>query len=230
MKKVVKFINTIVYSLLFLLLTISLGIGFVLLCRPIYYLFIDMFNITQYTQGVSKQDLIFSFNELMDCLVFYKEPFSEGVFAFSESGMNHFLDCRVLFSLDLIVLMISLPLFFLYFFLIRKRKISIYKPFKVSPLFLASFIPIILLGAFAIFALIDVDSAFTFFHSILFPGKSNWVFDYRTDPIILALPLEMFLGYGVIILFIIFAILLTVIIVNSVKIHRIHNVTVYKRR
>ena len=107
MKKVLKTTNTIIYSLLFVLLLVSFAIGFVLLCWPLYYLMIDLFNITNLT-GVSKADLILSFNELMSCLVFYKEPFSEGVFAFSESGMNHFLDCRILFTLDLVVFAISL--------------------------------------------------------------------------------------------------------------------------
>ena len=78
MKKVLKTTNTIIYSLLFILLLVSFAIGFVLLCWPLYYLMIDLFNITNLT-GVSKADLIFSFNELMSCLVFYKEPFSEGV-------------------------------------------------------------------------------------------------------------------------------------------------------
>ena len=205
MKKVLKTTNTIIYSLLFILLLVSFAIGFVLLCWPLYYLMIDLFNITNLT-GVSKADLIFSFNELMSCLVFYKEPFSEGVFAFSESGMKHFLDCRILFTLDLVVFAISLPLF------------------------LANFVPIILLGAFAIFALIDVDSAFKFFHSILFPGKTNWVFDPKTDPIINALPMEVFLSYGIIILSIIFIVLISVITVNSIRIHKNNNVRIYKSR
>ena len=229
MKKVLKTTNTIIYSLLFILLLVSFAIGFVLLCWPLYYLMIDLFNITNLT-GVSKADLIFSFNELMSCLVFYKEPFSEGVFAFSESGMNHFLDCRILFTLDLVVFAISLPLFFVYLLLIGKGKIKIYHPFSASPLFLASFVPIILLGAFTIFALIDVDSAFKFFHSILFPGKTNWVFDPKTDPIINALPMEVFLSYGIIILSIIFIVLISVITVNSIRIHKNNNVRIYKSR
>ena len=126
MKKVLKTTNTIIYSLLFILLLVSFAIGFVLLCWPLYYLMIDLFNITNLT-GVSKADLIFSFNELMSCLVFYKEPFSEGVFAFSESGMNHFLDCRILFTLDLVVFAISLPLFFIYLLLILSYNKFIYQ-------------------------------------------------------------------------------------------------------
>ena len=117
-----------------------------------------------------------------------------------------------------------------YLLLIGKGKIKIYHPFSASPLFLASFVPIILLGTFAIFALIDVDSAFKFFHSILFPGKTNWVFDPKTDPIINALPMEVFLSYGIIILSIIFIVLISVITVNSIRIHKNNNVRIYKSR
>ena len=31
------------------------------------------------------------------------------------------------------------------------------------------------------------------FHSLFFPGKTNWPFDWRTDPIILVLPQDFFL-------------------------------------
>ena len=34
--------------------------------------------------------------------------------------------------------------------------------------------------------------AFSFFHSVFFPGKENWLFDPATDPVILLLPEEFF--------------------------------------
>ena len=36
-------------------------------------------------------------------------------------------------------------------------------------------------------------------HQIFFPGKSNWLFDWRTDPIILALPQEFFRNCAILI-------------------------------
>ena len=44
-----------------------------------------------------------------------------------------------------------------------------------------------------ILAALDFNRAFVVFHSIFFPGKSNWIFDYRTDPIILVLPQNFFM-------------------------------------
>jgi len=36
--------------------------------------------------------------------------------------------------------------------------------------------------------LADFTSLFTAFHTAFFPGKTNWIFDWRTDEIILILP------------------------------------------
>ena len=49
-------------------------------------------------------------------------------------------------------------------------------------------------------AALDFDRAFVIFHSIFFPGKDNWIFDWRTDPIILFLPQDFFRNCAVLIL------------------------------
>ena len=112
MRKVGRFFNTLVYALSFIVLVVTFSIAIPILWRDFYFFHIDLLNITEAT-GYSKSDLIMSFNELMDSLVFY-QPFGEGVFHYSESGMNHFLDCRVLFTLDLVALPISFIIFLIY--------------------------------------------------------------------------------------------------------------------
>ena len=49
-------------------------------------------------------------------------------------------------------------------------------------------------------AALDFDRAFVVFHSIFFPGKTNWIFDWREDPIILFLPQEFFRNCAILIL------------------------------
>lgn len=215
MKTLLRFLNTFIYGLSFLLAVVTFSIALPILWRGFYYLHIDLLNIPDIV-GYSKEDIIFSFNELMDSLVFYK-PFGEGVFSYSESGMNHFLDCRVLFTLDLITLPICFVIFAIYSVLIKLNFIKVYKPFNISILFYFSFIPIFLFGSLAIFALVDVNSAYTFFHAVLFPGKDNWIFNPYTDPIINALPEQFFLNCGILIFGVLFLILLTVIIFNIVR-------------
>ena len=88
MRKVGRFFNTLVYALSFIVLVVTFSIAIPILWRDFYFFHIDLLNITEAT-GYSKSDLIMSFNELMDSLVFY-QPFGEGVFHYSESGMNHY--------------------------------------------------------------------------------------------------------------------------------------------
>ena len=215
MRKVGRFFNTLVYALSFIVLVVTFSIAIPILWRDFYFFHIDLLNITE-AAGCSKSDLIMSFNELMDSLVFYK-PFSEGVFDYSISGMNHFLDCRILFTLDLVALPISFIIFLVYIILIKLNFIKVYRIKGMSILFYASFVPIVVLGALAIFALIDVNSAYAFFHAVLFPGKDNWVFNPYTDPIINALPEQFFLDCGILIFGVMFLILFAVIIFNIVR-------------
>ena len=49
-------------------------------------------------------------------------------------------------------------------------------------------------------AALDFDRAFVIFHSIFFPGKDNWIFDWQTDPIILFLPQDFFRNCALLIL------------------------------
>lgn len=228
MRKVLRGFNTFIYGLSFVLLALTFSIAIPILWRDFYYFHIDLLNIVEAT-GVSRSNLIYSFNELMDSLVFYKE-FGEGVFEYSVSGMNHFLDCRILFTLDLVTLPISFVVFLVYFVLIKTKKIIVYRPAGMSILFYASFVPILLLGALAIYALIDVNSAYTFFHAVLFPGKDNWVFNPRTDPIINALPEQFFLDCGILIFSVLLLVLLVVIIYNIVKKVKSRSLKIYKAK
>jgi integral membrane protein (TIGR01906 family) len=46
----------------------------------------------------------------------------------------------------------------------------------------------VLFLALGAWAFLDFEGLFTAFHTVFFPGKTNWVFDFRTDAIILILP------------------------------------------
>ena len=53
-------------------------------------------------------------------------------------------------------------------------------------------ISLVALAFVGIFAAIDFDTLFTIFHTIAFPGKENWVFDWDTEQIIRILPESFF--------------------------------------
>ena len=212
MNKFAKSLNTLFFGLIVTLFVLSLSISLPLFIRQFYYWHIDLYNIVENT-GVSKENLIFSFNELMDSLMFFK-PFSEGVFPFSEEGKSHFLDCQVLFVLDYVVLIISFVLLVIYLIALRKNKNLIYRPFNMSISVIMLFIPLLLIGALGTYALIDLNGAYAFFHKIFFPGKSNWVFDVYKDPIIKALPQDFFINCGILILGSYLTIYLSILIFN----------------
>lgn len=67
----------------------------------------------------------------------------------------------------------------------RARRLAL-----VSPL-----IPLIPLGAFALWAAVDFDGAFTFFHRALFTNDL-WLLDPRTDLLIRICPESMFMAMG----------------------------------
>ena len=56
-----------------------------------------------------------------------------------------------------------------------------------------------LVTAVAGLAALDFDRAFTLFHAIFFPGKDNWLFDWRTDQIILVMPEAFFRNCAILI-------------------------------
>lgn len=230
MNKCVKFINTLLFSLIATLFSLSFAIAIPLFWRGFYYLHIDAYNLVEVT-GVNRSDLIYSFNELMNSLMFFKTPFNEGVFPFSESGKNHFLDCQVLFVLDYVVLIISAVLFIVYLLLLKKNKNLIYRPFNISPIVFMMIVPIVLLGGLGTYALIDLNGAYAFFHKVFFPGKDNWVFNSHTDPIIKALPEEFFINCGILILTVYLLIFIVILIYSLIKKRKLgKNKIFYSRR
>ena len=121
----------------------------------------------------------------MDFLL-HNGEFGTGTLKWSESGKAHFTDVRGLFQLDLWIFGIAGVMLIL--LLLISVKIRPFRFRSRGPSFwagtgvLAAFIIIGGLGA------TNFDRAFTVFHQIFFPGKTNWLFDPSEDQIIQILP------------------------------------------
>lgn len=181
------------------LLVLSASIAVPLLCRPFYYAHIKALNLDGYT-GLSVEQIKEAFDQVMDYCLGLRPDFAAGVLPFSQSGASHFADVRVLFLLDLWVAVISLAALVILFVLSRKRKLTPAPLLGHGPGFWAA---IGLGGLFLIvggLAATNFERAFVVFHSIFFPGKTNWLFDWRTDPIILLLPEDFFRNCAILIL------------------------------
>ena len=181
------------------LLVLSASIAVPLLCRPFYYAHIEALNLDGYT-GLSVEQIREAFDQVMDYCLGLRPDFAAGVLPFSESGASHFADVRVLFLLDLWVAVISLAALVILFIISRRKKLTPAPRRGHGPGFWAA---IGLGGLFLIvgaLAATNFERSFVIFHSLFFPGKTNWLFDWRTDPIILLLPEDFFRNCAILIL------------------------------
>ena len=189
---------SVVLSVLTALLVVSASIAVPLLCRPFYYAHIGPMELTKY--GLTEGEIMAAYNDMMDFCLGLRPDFAAGELWWSESGASHFADVRKLFLLDLWVLGGSLVVLVCVFIYCRAKRVKPYCFAGRGPGFWAaaglgaSFLTIGGLAA------LDFDRAFVIFHSIFFPGKTNWLFYWEEDPIILFLPQEFFRNCAILIL------------------------------
>ncbi len=169
-----------------------------ILCRSFYYAHIGPLELEERT-GLTREEIRTAYDEMLDyCLG--GEKFSTGVLKWSQSGKDHFTDVRVLFLLDLRVFAAGAAAIVLLLIAGRLRRRSPARLLGRGPCFWAG---AGLGGAFLIvggLAALDFDRAFTVFHTIFFPGKTNWLFDPDSDQIINILPETFFMDCAILIL------------------------------
>ena len=177
---------TAALSVLLALFLLTASVAVPILARPFYYAQIQSLDLPGRT-GYSEQTIRTSFDEVMDYLVLDK-PFGTGELKWSESGKAHFADCKILFRLDFLLLGFTAALLVLA--LALRKRLPPAPILGQGPCFWALAALAIALSLLTLWALADFSSLFTAFHTVLFPGKTNWVFDGRTDEIIRILPEE----------------------------------------
>ena len=181
-------------AVFFFVLTVSIGLPIYI--RPFYYAHIESCDL-EAVSGYSEQEIRQAYDEVLDYLTLPGQEFGTGVLPHSAEGKAHFEDCKVLFDLNAWVLLGS-DLVLAAMFLMRK-KWGPYRLGKHSAPFWAAVLsltaPIVIGGL----AALDFDRAFTVFHTIFFPGKTNWIFDWNADQIIRILPQEFFMNCAILI-------------------------------
>lgn len=185
MKKPSKFFSALT-SVLLALFLLTGAIAVPILCRPFYYAQAEALDLSAQT-GYSEETIRGAFDEVMDYLV-KDAPFGTGELKWSETGRSHFADCKALFWLDFYVLEATAALLAAILILTAAKKLRLHRFCGRGPCFWALVGMAAVLGALAVWALVDFTSLFTAFHTLFFPGKTNWIFDWRTDEIILILP------------------------------------------
>lgn len=191
-------ILTLLWAVLAALVLLTGAIATPILCRPFYYAHIVALDLTDRV-GLPQAEIRRAYDEMMDYCT-GGDTFSTGVLPHSPQGASHFTDVRSLFLLDLRLLAASVGACLVLFVLTRLIRRRCAPILGRGPGFWAG---LGLGGSFALvggLAALDFERAFVIFHQLFFPGKTNWLFDPNTDPIIFILPQEFFRNCALLIL------------------------------
>lgn len=179
-----------------LILTVSIGLP--IYVRPFYYVQIDTLNLVERT-GYSYEVIKEAYDEVLDfCTIPWCE-FGTGELRWSDEGASHFADCKGLFLLNGGALLVSLGIVVALLILNKKGVIELERPFGFDVSFFSGLGLLSVFTLLAVLVSLDFNSAFVIFHSLLFPGKDNWLFDPRTDQIINVMPTQFFMNCAILI-------------------------------
>ena len=162
-----------------------------LLMKPFFSLHIRPLQLCSQS-GLTGSEIKAAFSDVMDYCLGLQSEFSAGILPFSPDGASHFADVRRLFLLDFQVFFLSLAVLVLIAVFCRSRKWRLCRIGGHSGAFWGCVGLLSLFLVIGVPVALDFNRAFVIFHSIFFPGKSNWLFYPDTDPVILIMPAVFF--------------------------------------
>ena len=191
MKKLFSPANLLL-ALLLVLFIISAAVVITLNFRPLYYFDIDFLNIPAYS-GFDRETIV----ENYDVLIRYNSVFGPKTLEFpslamSESGRIHFEEVKVVFNFFEITAMVSGVLSVIGILLRKKKKSTDY-------LLLAGILTVGIPAVLAVLIALNWQQVFILFHKIVF-NNDYWIFDPKTDPVIMILPDAFFMHCALLIL------------------------------
>ena len=176
-------------TVFFFILTCSIGLP--IWFRGFYYDHIEALDLPK-RSGYTADQIREAYDEVLDYLSYPDAPFGTGVLPYSDEGKAHFEDCKFLFDLNFRVFQISG--FVLLLLRSHKGRLAGH-----SGAFWGGVGALVIPAVVGALAALDFDRAFVIFHSIFFPGKTNWLFDWNADQIIRVLPQEFFCNCAILI-------------------------------
>ena len=174
---------------------ICLAVVITLNFRPLYYFDIGYFNLverTGYTEEIIREnyDVLIDYNS-----VFYKGSLEFPTLPMSEEGRIHFVEVKEIFVFFQAVLFpVALIGSIFGIFALKKQ--------KPTYLLLTSVLSIAIPSVLGFLIAMNWNRFFVLFHELFF-NNDYWIFDYRTDPIILFLPDGYFMHCAIMILLLI---------------------------
>lgn len=205
-----------IFSIFVIILTplffIALATLIPLVFRPFYYMWVSPLKIPQ-ESGLTRSGVIEAYNDIMN-FIWRGGSFKAGSLSYTEAAKSHFQDCRPLFYLQLILVLIIGGLFIAYYILLKKKILNRVNFKGLSSFAYGGIVSLSILLIVSLFALINFDGLFTVFHYIFFPGKGNWTFNPDVDEIINIFPESYFLICAIFISMIVITLSTIVIVIG----------------
>lgn len=175
----------ILFGILCLIATTAIGLALIHASHTLYSVCLDVFDIPGYS-GFSREECLVNYDAVMKFLSpFNHSEFDLPIMTYSQSGAQHFADCRPIFNGIYLLGSICLALAFIIGPAGKKK-------FGKSLFRISGITTIAVPAVFLCAVTIDFDAAFVLFHKVFF-SNDMWLFDPSTDPIIDILPEEFFL-------------------------------------
>ena len=207
LKRVISFFWYIFYAISI----ISISVLTILNITSVYTYAINKYELVRYT-GLSPEILMDNYKRT---IYYVQNPFIKELtfnsVPMSEFGRIHFFEVKRIF--------IALYIFSIVFILMMIIKIWINRNNNLGEKLIKTFnnsvnvMALILISISAV-ALVDFSKAFVFFHKIFF-RNDYWIFDPQIDPIINALPEELFMIEFILIVVILIVFTVIVKVLNS---------------
>ena len=183
----------------FFLTLVATSVLIVLNCTSVYNYVIHKYGLTMIT-GLSEHELMVNYKTMISYLQRPgKEPLKLPDFIMSEAGIIHFKDVKSIFMVLYTIILLFIIAMIIYLVIKHRDKdkciLSIFN--KGANLVFIVFTALIAMITF------NFSNTFTMFHKLFF-RNDYWMFDYRTDPVILALPEELFMILSVMIISLLF--------------------------
>ena len=189
---------TVLFAIAVMIFILTFSIGLPIYCRFFYYLHIRPLGLEEIS-GQSYATIKQAYDQVLNYLTIPGCEFGTGVFTYTEAGKAHFEDCKALFDLNAVALLLSTITLTTLLILNKRKIITLEKVGGFSASFYASILLLVLFLIIGVLVALDFDTAFKVFHQIFFPGKDNWLFG-KNDQIIYVLPSRFFLNCGILII------------------------------
>lgn len=199
----------IVAGILLFLFAVSVSVTFILHLRAIYYADISLLHIPE-NSGYSVDVIRRNYDVLIDYnTIGFKGALQFPDLAMSESGRIHFEEVKRVFDLFGYMAIILTPVCIAIFIIARKLHSALC---LLIGGILGLAVPVVL----AVLTAISWDTFFVKFHQLVF-RNDFWIFDWRTDPVILILPDTFFLHCAILIFALVFLLSIVMLLLYRVS-------------